>query len=145
MATKSATTLTMNPARTQTPPTEGQIAHTEFITNDPKALRTFLEKTFNWKFETFPSEDGPEYHMFSTPGGSAGGVSAPPQPGVPVATTNYIACNDIRATAKKVEKNGAKITVPPTEIPNMGWFFQFQVKGGPVLACWQAPPTNGNR
>lgn len=137
MAKNATTTQQAPPTGTQV---EGQIIHTEFITNDPKALRGFLEKTFNWKFETVPGGDnGPDYHLFTTPGNTGGGLTAPPAPNAPIGTYSYIACDDIKATAKKLEKNGAKIVVPPTEIPNMGWFCQFQVKGGPVLACWQAP------
>jgi uncharacterized protein len=133
MATKTGTTT-----QTAKQAPEGQIVHTEIVTQDPKALKTFLEKTFGWKFETVPMPQGGDYHMFTTPGGVAGGVLAP-QPGQAIATTPYIGVDDIKATAKKVEKAGAKILMPPTEIPGMGWFFQFQVKGGPVLACWQGP------
>lgn len=133
MATKSTTQ-----AQTQEPQPEGKLVHTEFVTNDPKALKTFLEKTFEWTFETQKIPQGGEYHLFTTPGGAVGGVTAPP-PGAAVGTYSYIAVDDIKAAAKKVEKAGARILVPPTAIPNMGWFFQFQVKGGPVLACWQGP------
>lgn len=118
-------------------PKDGSIVHTEFITSEPKALRTLLEKEFGWKFETMKMDDGQEYHMFTTPGGDSGGVSVPPDPRAPIGTFSYIGVKDIKATAKRVEKAGAKIVMPVTEIPNMGWFFQFQVKGGPVLACFQ--------
>lgn len=130
---------------TELPPMEeGQLVHTEYITQDPKALRTFLEKNFNWKFETVKDNTGnsPDYHIFTTPGNTRGGITAPPQHDTPIGTYTYIAVDDIKAAAKKVEKAGAKIVVPPMEIPNMGWFFQFQVKGGPVLACWQGPDGN---
>ena len=125
-------------SQTQEPAPEGKIVHTEFVTQDPKALKNFLEKNFGWKFDTQKVPQGGEYHLFTTPGGAVGGVTAPP-PGATVGTYSYIAVDNIMATAKKVEKAGAKILVPPSEIPNMGWFFQFQVKGGPVLACWQGP------
>lgn len=120
---------------------EGQLVHTEFITPDAKTLKTFLEKQFNWKFETSKIPGGPDYHVFTTPGGARGGLTESFAPGPPTGTYSYIAVDDIKATAKKVEKAGAKIVVPPTEIPNMGWFLQFQVKAGPVLACWQGPET----
>jgi predicted enzyme related to lactoylglutathione lyase len=139
MATNTNTTQTLRPA------TEGQIVHTEFITSDPKNLKTFLEKNFNWKFDTQKMPGGAaggDYHMFETPGGSRGGVLAPPTPNQTVGTFCYIAVNDVKAKTKQLEKNGAKIVTPPTEIPGMGWFSQFQVKGGPILSCYQGAPGN---
>jgi|GEM_PF-942314 len=133
MASKSTTTQTTPQA------TEGQLVHTEFITQDPKGLRTFLEKNFGWKFETVKMDEGGDYHLFTTPGGSAGGITAPPMPSAPIAATPYIFVKDVKATAKKVEKAGATIVMPPTPIPNMGSFFLFQVKGSPILGCWQGP------
>lgn len=133
-----AKTTTNTQTTQQTHQPEGTIVHFEHLTKDDKALKTFFEKTFNWKFETINMGEGGDYHMFTTPNGQRGGVAAPPpemQPG----TYTYVACDDIKATVKKVEKNGGKVLMPPTEIPNMGWFFLYNVKNGPTLGCWQAP------
>jgi len=123
---------------TQAPPqmAEGQIVHTEIVTTDPKAMKTFMEKVFGWKFETSKMPEG-DYHSFKTPGGTGGGVMAPVMSSQPIAATPYILVNDAKAAQKKVEKAGATIVMPTDEIPNVGWFFMFQVKGGPILACFQ--------
>ncbi len=115
---------------------EGQLVHTEIMTKDAKALRTFLEKQFGWKFQTFPIPQGGEYHMFTTPGNTAGGVGEP-FPGQTVQTLAYIAVKDIKATATSLEKAGAEIVTPPMEVMGQGWMLHFRYKGSPVLACWQ--------
>ena len=116
---------------------EGQLVHTEVITNNAKDLANFLGKQFGWNVESQPMPGGAgEYHMFTTPGGGAGGIGTP-QPKAPTGTFTYINVNDIKATAKKLEKGGATIVVPPTEIPGMGWFCHWSYEGSPLIGCFQ--------
>jgi uncharacterized protein len=129
-------------ARTSTATTaprqvQGQLVHTEFMTEDPRALMKFLEKQFQWKFETHKMPDG-EYHTFTTPGGTGGGIGEPNRDqGQTIGTTSYILVEDIQATAKALKKGGAEVIVPPLEIPGFGWMLHFRYKGSPVLACYQ--------
>ena len=123
---------------------EGQLVHTEFITSNGKELANFLAKNFNWKIDTqkMPGGGG-DYHLFTTPGGSVGGIGEP-MPGSNQGTFSYIAVKDLKATTKKLEKAGATILMPPTEVPNMGWFCQWKYKNSPVICCWQATGGNGS-
>ncbi len=129
----------------KTPPMQvNTIVHTEIASNDVRATRKFLDKTFQWRFEDMPGKD--PYTMMHGPGGSFGGLRqvAEGEPGPSV--TSYILVDDIQAAARRVEKNGGKIIVPIREIPGMGSMFWFEVPGGFHLACWQeAPGEPSNR
>lgn len=123
---------------------EHQIVHTEFITKNAKDLANFMQKNFGWKIDTQKMPGGAgEYHMFTTPGGIAGGIASPEGPAT-TGTFSYILVKDIKATTKKLEKAGATIVVPPTEIPGMGWFCHWTYKDSPIVGCFQASMANWN-
>lgn len=113
----------------------GAIQHVELMTPDAAKLRKFLEKQFGWAFETTKTPVG-DYHLFRTANGSGGGIMTA-QPGMPTATVPYINVVNLQETLKNVQKAGATIVTPATEVPGMGGFFQFRYADGPVLACWQ--------
>ena len=131
MATTKGTTQTTERNRQ----VNHAIQHIEITAKDPKKLTTFLETQFGWKFETY-NMPNMEYHMFRTPDGNGGGVVAP-QSGQPIAATPYINVEDCDVTLKNVEKAGATILMPVTEVQGQGRFFLFQYAGGPPLACWE--------
>ena len=54
---------------------------------------------------------------------------APPHWGV------YVTVDDVDATADKAAELGAKILVPPTDIPNVGRFFVLQDPQGAVISA----------
>ena len=51
----------------------GSMAFSEFSSTDPAATRSFLEKVFDWRFESVKFPMG-EYLSFRTPGGGQGGI-----------------------------------------------------------------------
>ena len=133
MAAKSSTATE---TQKRNPETIHAIQHIEIVANDPVKFSKFAEKQFGWKIETMKMP-GMDYHTFRTPDGNGGGIMAP-QNGQPVAATPYINVSDINATLKNVQKGGATIMMPVTEVPGMGKFFWFQFPGAPPLACWQS-------
>ena len=128
-------------AKTATVPktVEGQIVHSEILTNDAPRLRKFMEKNFGWEFQTLRTSLG-EYHLFHTPGGTRGGIGEP-RPGETIGGIPYVVVDDVRATAQKLKKAGAEIVMGPTEVPG-GSMVHFRLEGGPVLACWEYAPES---
>jgi predicted enzyme related to lactoylglutathione lyase len=123
------------PAAKARDPTIHSITHIEITSTQPEKLKAFFEQQFGWQFQTHKMPAG-EYHLFKTPNGNAGGVTAP-MPQQPIAATPYINVEDIDATQQSCKKAGATILMPVTEVPGQGKFFWFQVAGSPPLACWQ--------
>jgi hypothetical protein len=113
----------------------GNIQHIEIPAAEPAKLRQFLEKQFGWTFTTHKMDFG-DYNLFKTPNGNGGGIMAP-MPGAPLTCTPYINVADIQATVKSVQKAGATILMPVSDVPGQGKFFIFSYGGSPPLACWQ--------
>src|SRR6267143_3234541 len=90
--------------------THGTLAFSELASTDPKATRSFLERTFGWSFEsvTFPMG---EYLSFKTPGGGRGGVR-PVAPKEAPGSMNYVLVLDLDAATTKIKRAGGEIVLP---------------------------------
>ena len=130
-------------SRTQSRPERvpGTVGLAELASTDPSATRGFLEKVFDWKFDSVPMPQG-EYHIHSSHQGMGVGVVSTRPKQLP-SSTNYILVKDLKETEARVRKMGGEVVLPRTEIPGMGSFFWFKAPGGPVLACWQDAQTSG--
>jgi predicted enzyme related to lactoylglutathione lyase len=116
----------------------GMIAHTELASTDPKAARVFLEKVFEWRFQSAATPQG-ELLSYETPGGTLGSIRKTQPQELPV-SLNYVLVEDLNAAEKKILSSGGEIVLPRVDVPHMGSFFWFKVPGGPVLACWADAP-----
>jgi uncharacterized protein len=116
----------------------GMIAHTELASSDPQATRDFLERAFDWQFESLQSPQG-EMISYRTPGGTQGSVRRTGPMENPT-SINYILVQNIDEAEKKVVASGGEIVMPRVDVPKMGSFFWFKVPGGPLLACWADSP-----
>jgi predicted enzyme related to lactoylglutathione lyase len=114
------------------------IAHTELASRDPHATKDFLERVFDWKFESVQTPQG-ELMPYRTPGGAQGSVKGT-KPGEDPVSMNYILVEDIGGAEKKIIASGGEIVLARVDVPKMGSFFWFKVPGGPVLACWADSP-----
>src|SRR3989475_12501360 len=87
---------------TQESSTHGTVAFSELASTDPKATRSFLERTFGWAFEsvTFPMG---EYLSFKTPGGGRGGVRPAGPKEVP-GSMNYVRVEDLDAAGARTKR-----------------------------------------
>ncbi|HEU0034044.1 MAG TPA: VOC family protein [Kofleriaceae bacterium] len=108
----------------------------ELMSTDPAAAGAFYEKVFGWKPRPVDMGGGMTYTLLDRPGvknvrgdqASAGGMMKSP-PGVPYSFwLPYVGVEQCDQLTERAARLGAKITVPPTDIPNVGRF-----------ACWLDP------
>lgn len=108
----------------------------ELMSTDPAAAGAFYERVFGWKLRAVDMGGGMTYTLLDRPGvktargdqASAGGMMKSP-PGVPYSFwLGYIAVDNCDKLCERATRLGAQVTVPPTDIPNVGRF-----------ACWLDP------
>lgn len=102
----------------------------ELMSSDPAAAGAFYEKVFGWKQRPVDMGGGMTYTLLDRPGVknpkgdvvSAGGMMKSP-PGVPYSFwLAYVAVDSCDKLSERAARLGAKVTVPPTDIPNVGRF-----------------------
>lgn len=102
----------------------------ELMTSDPAAAGAFYEKVFGWKPRPVEMGGGMTYTLLDRPGVktpkgdvvAAGGMMKSP-PGVPYSFwLAYVAVDSCDKLSERAARLGAKVTVPPTDIPNVGRF-----------------------
>lgn len=108
----------------------------ELMTTDPAAASKFYASVLGWQSRPVDMGPGGTYTLFDRPGKtnakgeqmSAGGMMKSP-PGVPHSFwLPYVHVDNTDQSCERAARLGAKITVPPTDIPNVGRF-----------ACWFDP------
>lgn len=108
----------------------------ELVTTDPEAAAKFYATVFGWNPRPMDMGGGQTYTLLDRPGlttpqgqpVSAGGIMKAP-PGVPYSFwLPYVHVDDTDKQCARAEKLGAKVMVPPTDIPNVGRF-----------SCWSDP------
>jgi len=108
----------------------------ELMTTDPDAAAAFYAQVFGWEPSKMDMGGGTTYTLLHRPGVKntkgepvgAGGVMKSP-PGVPHSFwLSYIFVENTDEINEKAKRLGATVTVPPTDIPNIGRF-----------ACWMDP------
>ncbi len=118
------------------PPALWTFAWDELMTTDPGAAAKFYSAVFGWQARPVDMGGGMTYTLLDRPGMknpkgdpvSAGGVMKSP-PGVPHSFwLSYVHVDNTDALCEKATRLGATVTVPPTDIPNVGRF-----------ACWMDP------
>jgi predicted enzyme related to lactoylglutathione lyase len=102
----------------------------ELMSTDPSAAGAFYEKVFGWKQRPVDMGGGMTYTLLDRPGvtntngdpGSAGGMMKSP-PGVPHSFwLAYVGVDDCDRVCERATRLGANVTMPPTDIPNVGRF-----------------------
>ncbi|HEX4084086.1 MAG TPA: VOC family protein [Chthoniobacteraceae bacterium] len=101
-------------------PKIGAFSWNELSTPDPGAAIAFYTKLFGWTTEAMPMETM-DYTVVKSGGELIGGIMKMVPDG-PIAWTPYVTVENIDETAKQAEALGAKICVPPRDIPNVGRF-----------------------
>lgn len=107
------------------------IQHVEWTTRDPKRLKSFYGRIFDWKFR----EAMPGYTMIDGVGGIFG---LSPEMQMPTGVTNYVNVDDLGAKEQLIRAAGGKIYKSKQEVPGMGWFTIFADPDGNTVAMWQA-------
>ena len=113
----------------------GAISWSELITSDVEAAKSFYGKLFNWRFEDAPME-GMTYTVFEANGRQIGGMMPTPEDaeGMPPAWGLYITVDDVDAVAEQASGMGAKIVMPPGDIPEVGRFCVLQDPQGAYIS-----------
>ncbi len=123
------------------------VVHFEIPADQPERAAEFYRELFGWKIEHM---GGPmDYWLVNTVPTDAEG--RPIEPGVngglmrrmmPEQTpVNYISVENVDQFARKAESLGAKVVVPKTPVPGMGWFAQLTDTEGNIFAIWQHDPA----
>jgi predicted enzyme related to lactoylglutathione lyase len=95
------------------------VCHFEIPADDVASLEGFYSSVFGWSFEPMPGSPG--YDFIKTSEGNLGGgmlLRQDPHQG-PV---NYICVESIDDTLEQATSRGAKIIVPKSAVPEMGWY-----------------------
>ena len=104
-------------------PAHGAFCWNELASKDAEAAKKFYSELLGWQYKTSDGA-GMVYNEIVVNGQHVGGLyqmtaeygDAPSHWGA------YVAVDDVDASAKRAEELGAKICVPPTDIPNTGRF-----------------------
>lgn len=114
----------------------GALCWCELDTNDTDSAGRFYTKLFGWT-----TKESPEYTEFNRGGTPIGGMMRIPKEwgDVPPNWLPYFAVSDCDATAAKAMELGGSVTVPPTDIPNVGRFAVLQDPQGAVFAVYLLP------
>ncbi|OGS92861.1 MAG: glyoxalase [Gallionellales bacterium GWA2_59_43] len=114
----------------------GAFSWCELMTTDVEAAKAFYTKLFGWDTEDM-SMPGMNYTVVKAGGSGIGGIMAIPQEarGMPPAWGAYVTVDDVDATAKAAGQLGAKLLVPPTDIPDVGRFCVIQDPQGAAISA----------
>jgi uncharacterized protein len=101
----------------------GAFCWNELYTTDPKRAGEFYSKLFDWSREPLTMPTGQEYTIFKRGDSQAAGMmELPKEWKVKPHWLVYFAVDDSDRTVNKASGLGAKVMVPPTDIPNIGRF-----------------------
>lgn len=115
----------------------GAMSWFELTTSDVNDAKSFYGEIFGWDFEPFDGDPAAEYNVVKVDGKEFAGImKTPPHcEGQPPCWGACVTVEDIDVTVAKIEQNGGKIIVPPTDIPNIGRFSVFSDPQGAVLSA----------
>jgi len=98
------------------------LCHFEVMTENPEKCKAFYGSVFDWQFD---DESMPGYTLVNTGNEPTGAVFPKPEQAPHACFNVYFQVDDIDATLSKATKQGAKVLVPKTAIPNVGHFAMF--------------------
>ncbi|MGA7179737.1 MAG: VOC family protein [Thiobacillaceae bacterium] len=99
----------------------GAFSWCEQMTKDVAAAKAFYGKLFGWEMEDMPMPEM-TYTVVKVRGNGIGGIMAiPPKPqGMPPMWGAYVTVDDVDLTAQAARQLGAKLLVPPQDVPDVG-------------------------
>lgn len=121
----------------ETAPQLGGVCWNELLAVDPAKAGEFYSGLFGWKTEAMPG--GMNYTIFKSDGKGVAGLMARPHPEAPPHWLAYVMVESVDDSAAKAEKLGAKLCLPPTDIPTVGRIAVFQDPEGAPLGLFQPP------
>jgi predicted enzyme related to lactoylglutathione lyase len=113
-----------------------RIVHFEIPADRPEGLVRFYAELFGWRIEKAPIPNMDYYVCHTGEGpGIDGGImrrAAPEQ-----AVTNYVKVEQVDPVLEKARALGARVVVPRTAVPGMGWFAVALDPDGNPVGFWQ--------
>ncbi len=116
------------------PPT-GAFCWNELLATDTGKATEFYGRLFGWKAAAFPG--GMDYSVFKLNGQEVGGLMKRPGNECPPHWLAYVKVDNVDASAKTATDLGAKVLLPPTDIPTVGRIAVFQDPQGAALGIFQ--------
>jgi len=128
-----------DPPSTQPPPPRSFFWN-ELHTGDPASALSFYEKVLGFTHQTLDMGPAGNYYILSKDGVGRGGVTGHLPGGMPPHWLPYVEVDDPDATIARARKLGAKVPLPPEDIPGIGRFGVLEDPTGAVLAVMKALP-----
>jgi len=116
-------------------PESGEFCWNELLASDTGAAAKFYTQLFGWRTEAF--QGGMNYTLFKQNGDRIAGLMERPDKQVPPHWLSYVEVESVEASAKRAGDLGARIMMPPTDIPTVGKIAVFQDPQGAALAIFQ--------
>ncbi len=113
--------------------------HVEYASKDPAATRRFLEKVLGFHFDVMEEMGGYGMRSDKVARGSGTGVRALAK-GESPATISYLTVVNLDASLKAAQTEGARIVLPKTEIPGMGWHAVVHAPGDVPIGLFRGAP-----
>jgi predicted enzyme related to lactoylglutathione lyase len=119
----------------------GAVTWNELVTTDADAAGQFYSKVVGVEVEKVPMP-GMDYTLIKVDGNMVGGImnTTPEMGPVPSHWGVYFAVDDTDAMVKKAESLGAKVMVPPQDIPDVGRFAVLQDPQGAFFSILKTNP-----
>lgn len=113
----------------------GAISWSELMTSDVAGAKQFYSQMFGWEYEDAPMEEM-TYSVVKVNGEEVAGIMPfpPDSPPMPPNWGLYITVDDADAAARKAEELGAKVIMPPRDIPEVGRFCVLQDPQGAFIS-----------
>jgi hypothetical protein len=116
-------------------PAHGDFCWNELGSTDAEAAKKFYTELFGWKLKESQAA-GVAYSEIMAGGREVGGIYqlAAEHGNRPSQWMAYVAVDDVDASARRVEELGGKVSMPPTDIPNVGRFCVINDPAGATLS-----------
>ncbi|MGA8663758.1 MAG: hypothetical protein WB809_01630 [Thermoplasmata archaeon] len=113
--------------------------HVEYASKNPEATRKFLEKVLGFHFDVMDAMGGYGMRTDKVARGSGTGVRGL-EKGESPATISYLTVGNLEESLQAAQKEGARVILPKTEIPQMGWHAVVHAPGDVPIGFFQAKP-----
>jgi hypothetical protein len=121
---------------------KGRFVWADLMTNDVEAAIRFYAAVAGWGTQQW---EGPmAYTMWTANGAPIGGVMPLPEPGEHPNWLGYTSTPDVDASAREAESLGAKIQIPPQDIPSVGRFSVLTDPQGAWFALYSSGDVQGH-
>jgi uncharacterized protein len=113
----------------------GKFGWNELVTSSVPGAKKFYTSLLGWK--TKPFGKGNDYTLFMHGKDMAGGLMKSPKPGMPPMWVPYVVVKNVDAYAKKAKKLGARIAMPPFDVPDAGRIAVLVDPQGAIVGLFQ--------